>query len=406
MGSIKVLTFGWELAPVMNGGLGVVCKNLTESLSNKGVDITFVIPKFPSEFNNNTNFKLINASNIDINCNLESLSIPSYISPYISSYEYKYIKNNSNKFDSDLYGINLLLEVEKYALRAKELCKNLNIDIIHSHDWMTSVAGVEAKKTLNKPLVFHIHSTEYDRSANNPNPDILKYEKYALDNADKIIAVSKYTKNMIVEKYGIDSKKIHVVHNAVDFTNNDIKPLGFKSSQDKHVLFLARMSVQKGADYLLKAAKKVIEKKNNVKFIFVGNGPILDKLIEMSFDLKINNNVIFTGSLSHDQVDKAYSHADLFVMPSVSEPFGLTPLEAMKNGTPVLISKQSGVSEVIKNCLKVDFWDIDEMASKILSILYNEPLSLSLSKNGYHDINQLTWSRQADKVIEVYQELI
>lgn len=408
MSAIKVLMFGWELAPVMSGGLGVVCRNLTDSLSSKGAEVTFVVPKLPIDISPDK-FKLLNASSVHFDqAYLKKISVDCAICPYISStlYDYEAGSKNFNE-NSELYGQNLIFEVERYALASAELCKKIKTDIIHCHDWMTALAGIEAKKVLNKPLIFHIHSTEYDRSANNPNPTILKYEKIALEKADKIIAVSKYTKNMLIEKFSINPDKISVVHNAVDNSSStEVSSSGFKSNNDKIVLFLARMSVQKGADYLLKAAKLVLSKKKNIKFVFVGTGPMLNKLVEMSFDLGISDNVIFAGSLEHDQVDKAYSNADLFVLPSVSEPFGLTPLEAMKNGTPVLISKQSGVSEVIKNCLKVDFWDIDEMASKILSILYNDTLSESLSSNGYHDLSQLTWSRQADKVLEVYQNIL
>ena len=408
MSAIKVLMFGWELAPIMSGGLGVACRNLTDALSLKGAEITFVVPKLPIDISPEK-FKLLNAANVEFDKKLlKKISVDCAICPYISTtlYDYEY---SGKKFasSSELYGQNLIMEVERYALAAAELSRNIQTDIIHAHDWMTALAAIEAKKILKKPMIFHIHSTEYDRSANNPNPTILKYEKIALEKADKIIAVSKFTKNILIEKYSINPDKIFVVHNAIDNSKGSgIISEGFKSSHEKIVLFLARMSVQKGADYLLKAAKLVLSKKKNIKFVFVGNGPMLDELIEMSFDLGISDNVVFTGGLSHDQVDKAYSKADLFVMPSVSEPFGLTPLEAMKNGTPVLISKQSGVSEVIKNCLKVDFWNINDMASKILSILYNDTLSESLSSNGYRDLNQLTWSRQADKVLEVYQNIL
>lgn len=407
MSVLKVLTFGWEMAPIMNGGLGVVCKDLTTSLASKGVDITFVVPKIPFPVKCDS-FKLINAGDYEISeDDYKKISISSGITPYMS-YSESSFKKGGKRFNSDneLYGFNLLAEVQRYALIASKIALTSDADIIHAHDWMTGIAAIEAKKIMKKPFIFHVHSTEYDRSAFNPHPVILEYETSALNYANKIIAVSQYTKNILINKYGIEPSKIKVVHNAVNNEPINFQASTYKHNKDKIVLFLARMSIQKGADYLLKAAQKVISKKKNVKFVFVGNGPMLNKLIEMSFDLGINNNVIFTGALNYNEVDKAYKHADLFVMPSVSEPFGLTPLEAMKNGTPVIISKQSGVSEVIKNCLKVDFWDIDEMASKILSILYNDTLSESLTKNGYHDITRLTWSTQADKVLEVYQSVI
>jgi len=407
MSRLKVLMFGWELAPVLSGGLGVVCRDLTDALSLKDIEVTFVIPKLPQQINVN-NFKLINAS-------LYKISEESWKTIYVESSLLPYqdyicpdgtIKINCHdKFDTDLYGVNLISEVERFALVTSEIVKNISCDIIHCHDWMTSIAGIQAKKILNKPLVIHIHSTEYDRTAGWPNPLILNYEKLGLKMADMVIAISEYTKNMLIEKYNVPSEKIEVVHNAINSEVNS--SFTEKSdSNDKIVLFLARLSIQKGADYLLKAAQKVLQVKKNVKFVIVGKGPMLKTLINLAITLDISDNVIFTGALSHEEVDKAYRFADLFVMPSVSEPFGLTCLESIKNGTPVIISKQSGVSEVVKNCLKVDYWDIDMLASKIISVLNHESLSDSLSTNAYYDLRSLTWDKQADKVIAIYQKLI
>jgi len=406
MGSLKVLTFGWELAPVLSGGLGVVCRELTDALVKKGVQVTFVLPKLPQDIKFN-DFTLINAADYRISSkDWKSIVVQSTLLPYgsLSSRVANHGGRNFN-FDNELYGINLIQEVERYGLVAQAIAKNVDCDIIHAHDWMTAIAALSAKSVLKKPLVFHVHSTEYDRSANNPYPLILNYERMALMNSDHIIAVSEYTKNILVEKYHINADKISVVHNAVDNGCCDTAPV-VKNGREKVVLFLARLSIQKGADYLLRAAQKVLEKKKNVKFVFVGNGPMLKKLVEMSFELGIADKVVFAGALQHEDVDRAYQHADLFVMPSVSEPFGVTTLEAIKNGTPVLISKQSGVSEVIRNALKVDFWDIEMMASKILSVLDHEPLSQTMVENGYHDLQKLTWDEQADKVIQIYHDML
>lgn len=406
MGSLKVLTFGWELAPVLSGGLGVVCRELTDAIVKKGVEVTFVLPKLPQEIHSN-DFTLINAANYRVSQkDWKSIVVQSTLLPYGTLSDR--VSNNGGKnfsFDNELYGANLIQEVERYGLVAQAIAKNVDCDIIHAHDWMTAIAALSAKAVLKKPMVFHVHSTEYDRSANNPYPLILNYERMALQNSDKIIAVSEYTKALLIDKYHIDSDKISVVHNAVDNESSICVPMA-KNGREKVVLFLARLSIQKGADYLLRAAQKVLEKKKNVKFIFVGSGPMLNKLVEMSFELGIADKVVFAGALQHEDVDRAYQHADLFVMPSVSEPFGVTTLEAIKNGTPVLISKQSGVSEVIKNALKVDFWDIEMMASKILSVLNHEPLSQTLIQNGYHDLQKLTWDEQADKVIQIYHDML
>jgi len=407
MSRLKVLMFGWELAPVLSGGLGVVCRDLTDALSVKDVEVTFIIPKLPQKVTVD-NFKLINASLYKISKEkwktifIESMMLP-YQDYFCADGEVKF--NCQEKFDNDLYGVNLISEVERFALITSEIVKDIDCDIIHVHDWMTSIAGIQAKKILNKPLVMHIHSTEFDRTAGWPNTMILNYEKLGLINSDLIIAISEYTKNILIDKYKIPSEKIEVVHNAINSTIN----IGLQEKEftkEKIVLFLARLSIQKGADYLLKAAQKVLQNKKNVKFVIVGKGPMLKTLINLAISLDITDNVIFTGALSHEEVDKAYSFADLFVMPSVSEPFGLTCLEAIKNGTPVIISKQSGVSEVVKNCLKVDYWDVDALASKIISVLDHDSLSQSLSENGFYDLRSLTWDKQADKVIAIYQKLI
>lgn len=407
MSPIRVLTFGWELSPVMSGGLGVVCRDLTDALVSKGLNVTFVVPKLPYAILD-TGFTLVNANDINLDSiSIKKLAIDANLSPYYEDIQLSTYSNKKFVTDADLYGKNLMQEVERYGLSAAKLANTVPHDIIHAHDWMTGIAAMKAKAVSKKPIVFHVHSTEYDRTANNPHPLILDYERNALLAADKIIAISEYTKKIIVEKYSINAAKIQVVYNAINTeeTESDTS-ITKQTTNNKTVLFLARLSMQKGADYLLKAAQMVLKKRKNVKFIIVGKGPMLPELIDLSFELGISNNVIFAGSLDHSKVDRAYKDADLFVMPSVSEPFGLTCLEAIKNGTPVLISKQSGASEVIKNALKVDFWDVEAMASKILSVLEHDSLASSLQTNGYYDLRKLTWSSQADKVITVYQQLL
>lgn len=407
MSSLKVLTFGWELAPVLSGGLGVVCRDLTDALVSKDISVTFVVPKLPYTFLH-TGFSLINASDVALDdATFNKLAIISTLDPYLTNANSSYCINQKFRYDPELYGVNLMHDVECYALTAASLAAKVEHDLIHAHDWMTGIAAIKAKQISGKPIVFHVHSTEYDRTANNPHPLILEYEKSALLAADKIIAISEYTKKIIIEKFKIDPQKISVIYNAINTKPEDYKTYReSRKSNEKMVLFLARLTIQKGADYLLKAAQKVIQKRKNVKFVIVGKGPMLSKLIDMSFELGIADKVIFAGSMAHNEVDRAYKEADLFVMPSVSEPFGLTCLEAIKNGTPVLISKQSGASEVIKNALKVDFWDTDDMASKILSVLEHSSLSDSLQDNGYYDLRKLTWSGQADKVIAIYQQVL
>lgn len=411
--SLKVLMFGWELAPIVYGGLGVVCRSITERLVQKGLKVTYIIPKLPVSIDI-PQLNLINASSITLDENmLTQIQVKSTLSPYVNNEQYQqflqFIRSaHLGNQDGDVYGLDLFTEVERYAYRVKELVNQQEFDIIHAHDWMTFKASVFAKRLSKKPLVVHIHATEYDRSAGHPNPVVLDYERFGLENADKIIAVSNFTKQTIINNYKIPPSKISVVHNAIEQNekNAEISFLDKQTEDDPSVLFLGRLTVAKGADYLLRSAQKVVKVIPNTKFVFVGKGEMIKELINMSIDLGITENVIFTGWLNHEQVDNAYKQADLFVMPSITEPFGLTALEAMRNGTPVLISRQSGVSEVIQNCLKVDFWDIDAMANKILSVLTLKPLQETLRENGIHDVNHLNWETQTDKIINIYKQLI
>jgi glycosyltransferase involved in cell wall biosynthesis len=358
--------------------------------------------------------RLVNAEDEEIDETLlKFYELPAFLTPYLTEKEFQqysslWKKKHTSVVDEEIYGWNLFEEVARYAVRAYKLAQTIDHDIIHAHDWMTFKAAINAKKVSGKPLVVHIHATEYERTAGNPNPMIYEYEKEGMLAADEIIAVSEKTKEKIVAHYGIDPNKIEVVHNAVDVPNN----FSFEVNEDdpdkpyKLVLFLARMAPSKGADYLLRAAAKVLKKMSDVKFVFVGKGGMLDDMIDLSIDLGITKNVIFTGFLNHDQVDQAYRQADLFVMPSVAEPFGITALEAIRNGTPVLMSKQSGASEVIQNCLKVDFWDIDEMANKILAVLSHGTLADTLKVNGIRDLERITWDSQSQRVLDIYQRLM
>ncbi len=409
--SLKVLMFGWELAPIVHGGLGVVCRSIIERLLTAGIQVTYVIPKLPVSIGI-PELKLINASSVIIDeSRLNLLPVNTTLTPYINSTEYvQFMKNKKSSYmlteSGDVYGLNLFEEVERYSFRAFEIVRGQNFDVIHAHDWMTFKAAVNAKLASQKPLIVHVHATEYDRSAGHPNPAVLDYERYGLENADLVIAVSNYTKNIIMDKYGIPEKKIRVIHNAVEKTPITLSLKNESQFEEKTILFLGRLTIAKGADYLLKAAQKVIQIYPTVKFVFVGKGEMIKELIDLSIDLGISQNVVFTGWLNHKQVDEAYRRADLFVMPSITEPFGLTALEAMRNGTPVLISRQSGVSEVIQNCLKVDFWDIDNMATKILSVLKYKPLKDTLSENGHTDVDHMSWEKQTAKIVDIYKKLI
>jgi len=405
---MKVLMFGWEFPPFNTGGLGTACYGLTRGLHKKGTEVVFVLPHADPSIKAD----FVKIMPADISKGIQKIGINSLIKGYMDSRSYynEYQKNFirfGNKKNSIVYGENLFEEVQRYAQKAKDVALLEDHDIIHAHDWMTYLAGIEAKKASGKPLVVHIHATEFDRTGDNPNQYVYDIEKKGFEFADKIVAVSKLTKNRVIKHYGIDPNKIEVVHNAVDFNDNKFSQSDFKIKKDeKVVLFLGRITIQKGPDYFVYAAKKVLETNPNVKFIIAGSGDMEPFIIEKVAEMGIGDKVLFTGFLRGKDIDRAYQMANLYVMPSVSEPFGITPLEAMRNNTPVLISKQSGVSEVINHCLKVDFWDIDQLANKIISVLEYPELHECLVENGYNEVKKFNWEIPAEKCIQVYKNMM
>jgi len=417
---MQVLMFGWEFPPFNKGGLGTACHGLSHGLIKHGTTINFVLPKIPSIPKSTNNISIINAESFSTNSNskINFTPIKSLLLPYGGEKDYSntynelIILNNKTSTDTkesqDLYGKNLYQEVHRFAQKAYDIAKHTPHDIIHTHDWMTYPAGEIAKKASNQPLITHIHATEFDRTGDNPNQTIYDLERRGLETSDHIIAVSEYTKNKIIKNYGISPHKITVVHNAVHRFNNYLnkKTQPRLKNNDKIVLFLGRLTIQKGPDYFIKMAAKVLEKFKKVKFVISGSGDMMEYIIHETAKLGIAQYFLFTGFIRGSDIDRVYQSADLYVMPSVSEPFGITPLEAIKNGTPVLISKQSGVSEVIKNALKVDFWDIDEMANKVLSILHYQPLNATLIKNSQTELSHLSWKKQAHKIKKVYLSAI
>jgi len=410
MHKLKVLMFGWEFPPFMSGGLGTACYGLTKGLTNKNVEVTFVMPNGPEDMKAEF-VKLLIASNL-YKYNLKVKRIDTLLTPYLSDTQYKEEYNNYIKLlekrggDSSkvLYGKNINDEVYRLSLAARMIAETEDFDIIHCHDWMTFPAGIAAKKVSGKPLVVQVHATEFDRTGGNSiNEYVYGIERQGMEFADRVVAVSYFTKQKIMEHYGIPEKKIVVVHNAVDFSGD--KPFDIKK-HEKVVLFLGRLTLQKGPDYFVEAAKKVLDYDPDIKFIIAGSGDMEARLIDRVAQLGIGNKVLFAGFVSGHDVDKAYQAADLYVMPSVSEPFGITPLEALRNNVPVIISKQSGVSEVLKHALKVDFWDIDELANKIISVLNYRSLHHELSKHGVMEVHTFSWNVPAEKCIEIYNNVI
>jgi glycosyltransferase involved in cell wall biosynthesis len=309
-----------------------------------------------------------------------------------------------------MYGLHLFDEVQRYGILARAIAKKEKFDVIHAHDWLSFSAGISAKEISGKPLIVHIHATEFDRTAGHPNQYIYDQEKRGFNVADCIIAVSHHTKNMVVKHYGIDPEKIMVVHNGIDIAEHQA-PIEdtlkwIREAGKQLVLFVGRITIQKGPDYFVKTAKRVIEMNPDVMFVVSGSGDMEGQMIRLASDMGISDHLFFTGFIRGEELLKLYRSADLFVMPSVSEPFGITPLEALANHTPVLISKQSGVAEVLPNALKSDFWDTEDMADKILAVLREQHLRQALSENGHEDARRTTWEEAAGKCMIVYDQLV
>jgi glycosyltransferase involved in cell wall biosynthesis len=304
------------------------------------------------------------------------------------------------------YSSDMRTEVHRYAAAVVELAENEQFDIIHGHDWMTYPAGIAVSAITGKPLIVHVHSTEFDRSGENVNQMIYDIDREGMERADKVIAVSYFTRNIIISRYGISGDKVEVVYNGVDRNGNDNWPLAETgiNKNEKIVLFLGRITMQKGPEYFLQAAKKVLDIIDNVKFVMAGSGDMMHRAIEMAAELGIGHKVLFTGFLRGEEVRKIYKMADLYVMPSVSEPFGIAPLEALDNDVPVIISKQSGVSEVLMHALKVDFWDVNEIANKIIAVLKYPPLEMTLRNHGNFEVRRLQWKDCAQKCVKIYSE--
>lgn len=405
---------GWEFAPIIAGGLGVVAKSITMSLATThGSEVTYVLPRIPKSVNlgfNRIHFKnaAVDVRNVKFFEAAAGLN-NAYASPSNMGFYSETLSLEAELRNSDskqIYGRDLLNETSAYARQASRIAATSDFEVVHNHDWMTAEAAMSIKNSTGKPMVMHVHATEHERTLGNPNSEIYSREVTGMNYADKIIAVSELTKERIVANYGITPDKIEVVHNAVEQIEAEHKPIARNiHDDDKVVLFLARMTAMKGAHNLLEAAPLVLKHQPNTKFVFVGTGELLEELIEHSAELGIADKVTFTGFLNHNQVDRVYRFADVFVLPSVAEPFGITPLEAIKNGTPVLISKQAGVSEVVQNALKVDFWDVREMANKLIAVLKHDVLAEELVTNSKQDLVQLNWDQQTAKIVEIYRQL-
>jgi len=386
---------GWELPPLNSGGLGEACYGLAKALSKKGVTINFILPY---NLNIKSDFMNIMYAN-------EKISGKKILGPYLTYSQWlKAVKSGSVGFHD------YLSQVLEYAENIRDLAKKERADIIHMHDWLTFPAGMMAQEVMSKPLVAHVHATEYDRSGGGSlNGNVFQIEKVGLERSDRIIPVGGRVGKTLVSKYGVDHKKINVVYNGVeDPQKPSITPalLNLKKLGYKIVLFLGRITLQKGPDYFVKAAKIVSDYYPKAVFVVTGSGDMQTQMICDATNLGVMDKFIFTGFLRGVEKDSIYQAADVYVMPSVSEPFGITALEAVKNRTPVIVSKQSGVSEVLQNSLKVDFWDVEEIANKIIAVLKYKSLPKDLRRESVREIVNLTWDRSADEVLKVYKQLI
>jgi len=372
---------GWEFPPAKTGGLGTHCYELIKNLSKKGVKVLLLIPKRTG----NVKYNIPNVEIIEVGSTA--------LNPYNT-------RKPDDRFEKG-YGWNFFEEVRAFNKRCVEIAKNKKFDLIHCHDWMTVEAGIQLKKITGKPLVFTVHSTEYDRTANiYPMNFIVEVEKRGLQKADLVITVSERMKKQLIERYDAKEEKIIVIYNGIDAS----RFFGLIKKDNKGIiLFLGRLTNQKGPYFFLHTAKKVLEKRKDVMFILAGQGEQMPELIRIAIGLGIMNNVVFTGYLSEEELLQAYTIADVYVMPSVAEPFGITALEAIASGTPVIVSKNAGVAEKVMHCFKVDFWDTHEMANKIICLLKYPILGECMRKNSYKEIINFGWDRVAEQTISVYR---
>lgn len=389
---MKILMFGWEFPPLISGGLGVACYGLVKGLASLGNEVTFVVPQ---EVPGQPFVKLLSAypdaeqiAKYQINVSLN---------PY-SSYSYQK-ETGSNA----LMRLPIADRLAFYTDMSEAIARKETFDIIHGHDWMTYPAAIRAKAVSGKPMVLHVHSTEFDRTGDHPNQFIYDIEREGLLQADRVIAVSNYTKQRIVEHYGISPEKIDVVYNGIEPGSEP----DYHEKAGKVVTFIGRLTIQKGADHFLSAAKRVLEMDPDVTFIIAGKGDMEYRLIDMVCQMGMSNNVLFAGWVDEAKRNSLFDMSSVYVMPSLSEPFGIVALEAISGGVPVIVSKNSGVSEVVSNCFKVDFWDVDEMANKILSLLrYKGSLGMEMAQQSYQELSRLSWDSAARNLDRCYGRLL
>jgi len=417
---MKALMFGWEFPPHILGGLGTASYGLTKGMWECGdMDITFVIPK-PFGDEDKSFAKIIGASQTpvvwkDVNYDYVESRIGKVMDPqeYFRLRDHIYADFNymlTNDLGciefSGRYPDNLLEEINNYSIVAGVIARTEQFDVIHSHDWLTYPAGIHAKQVTGKPLVIHVHATDYDRSRGNVNPTVFNIERDGMIHADHIITVSNLTRRTVIEKYGIDPAKVTTVHNAVVPLSDELLNARAPKPKEKVVTFLGRITMQKGPEYFVEAAAKVLKNNHNVRFVMAGSGDMMNKMINLAAERGIADRFHFPGFQKGKQVYEMLSASDVYVMPSVSEPFGISPLEAMQMGVPSIISKQSGCAEILNNVIKTDYWDIDAMADAINSIVTYPAMYNQLREDGLAEVAQITWDKAGAKVINIYRKVL
>jgi glycosyltransferase involved in cell wall biosynthesis len=422
--------FGWEFPPHISGGLGTASYGLTKGMATMDdLEVIFVVPKAWGD-EDQSMVRLIGANKVPVaykkiyykgtRMPIEKIEVFSKIVPYtdpedfwkvlsseVTGYRLFVQTNNKGMVNfSGRYDSNLLDEIYKYSIVASIIAEENEFDIIHAHDWLAYPAGIAAMEVSGKPLVIHVHATDFDRSGGNVNPDVYRIEKNGMDAASKIITVSNLTRDIVINKYNIHPDKVETVYNAVEQVNISDDIIVNKGFDDKVVTFLGRITLQKGPDYFIEAAYKVLKVMNNVRFVMAGSGDMMERMMRRAASLKITDRFHFTGFLKGRDVFTMLAMSDVYIMPSVSEPFGISPLEAMQSNVPVIISKQSGVAEILTHAVKADFWDIDAIADAIYGILNYPALSNMFIKNGKEEVVRLKWDNSARHVRDIYERVI
>ncbi|MDR0572861.1 MAG: glycosyltransferase [Tannerella sp.] len=418
---MKALMFGWEFPPHILGGLGTASYGLIKGMSQQSdLDIAFVMPK-PWGDEDQSFLKIIGACNTpvvwkDVSYDHVAEKLSKYMDPQeyfdlrdhiYADFSYMHVNDLGCVEFSGRYPDNLLEEINNYSIVAGVIARTESYDVIHAHDWLTYPAGIYAKAVSGKPLVLHVHATDYDRSRGSVNPDVYNIEKNGMDHADHIITVSNLTRNTVVEKYYQDPSKVTTVHNAVEPLSKDILSISDKRGvKDKIVTFLGRITMQKGPEYYVEAAAKVLSRSGNVRFVMAGSGDMMDKMIRLAAERNISDRFHFTGFMKGKQVYEIFRSSDVYVMPSVSEPFGISPLEAMQCGVPSIISKQSGCAEILDYAIKVDYWDIDALADAIYGLITYPALHKFLKEEGLNEVNNIKWEYAGQKVRNIYDRML